>query len=535
MKNIRDPSQQRLFDPFEGVIGEMGRKHIDGGWQSLFREVILEQLPVNKVSQGMSDCNGRPSVELFAIIGLLLIRDFKGWTVPEAHEAVLFRADIQYALNLEPGVEFTQRTIERYLAKMQQDDSISEEIFTRVTDKLLHSMEIKVNKQRLDSTHVLSDMSNIGRARMIGLALRRLFGKVDRDAPTLLSRFSDELLQRYRKQSSSQVFGDLRSSEKRRVALQQAAEDLGAVLTELANVQPVCKWEAFQQLQVIFSQQCEVREEFVEVRQKTGGHVVQNSSDPDATYCGNKGPGYQVQISETFNEEGDPNFLTSAEVEGAANSDADAVASTLADLKSRELLPDELLADAGYGSDANVELSGEEGVTLIAPVPGGKAYDAEEVGYDRFELNDDNEVAACPAGHAPKSTRFNEKSATVWAQMDADLCKSCVLLEFCKVQRNKKTGQPNGRIQFRRDAPRAAERRRFEQTDEFTDSYRWRAGIESTNSSLKRKLGMKRLRVRGFKAVKTAIFLKLTGWNLLRAVAMRLKRASTVVSAQPAT
>ena len=46
---------------------------------------------------------------------------------------------------------------------------------------------------------------------------------------------------------------------------------------------------------------------------------------------------------------------------------------------------------------------------------GGKAFDAEEIGYDQFELNDANEVAACPAGHVPKSTRYNEKNDHVWA------------------------------------------------------------------------------------------------------------------------
>lgn len=524
MKTIRKPTQQRLFDPFEGVIGATGRKHIENGWQSLFREVLLEQMPVEKIGKGLSDQAGRPTFELHAIIGLLLIRDFQGWTVPETHEAVLFRADIQYALNLEPGVEITQRTIERYLARMQQDETISEEVFTRVTDTLLRAMEIKVKKQRLDSTHVLSDMSNMGRARMIGIALKRFFAKVEKHDASLLDRFCDELLKRYRKQSDSQVFGDVRTTEKRQVALQQAAEDLHIVLTTLCEVKPVCEWESFEQLQLIFSQQCEIREEFVEVLTKTGGNVIQNISDPDATYCGNKGPGYQVQISETFNEQGQPNFITGAAVETAVQSDADAVAPIMADLKDRDLLPDEVLADAGYGGDSNIQLAQDEGVSLVAPVPGGKKHDAQGIGYDQFELNDANEVVACPAGHAPKSTKYNAKSDYVWAQMDAEQCQACPLLEHCKVQRNKKTSKANGRIQFKPLAVRAAERRRHEQTDEFRDRYRWRSGIEATNSCLKRQMGLKRLRVRGFNAVKTAILLKLAGWNLFRALAVRRER-----------
>lgn len=528
MKTINDPSQQRLFDAFAGVIGEAGRKLIEEGWQSLFREVVLEQLPVDKVSEDMSDRAGRPSVELYAMVGLLLIREFKGWTVPETHQAVLFNADIQYALNLKPGFQITQRTIERYLARMQKDETISEELFAQVTDELLRSMEIKVKRLRLDSTHVLSDMSNIGRVRMIGLALKRFFGKLEKHDASLLERFPDELLRRYRKQSDGQVFGDVRTVEQRQIAIQQAAEDLYMVITELSKVQPVCEWPKFAQLQLIFSQQCEIREEFVEVRQKTGGDVIVNTSDPDATYCGHKGAGYQVQIGETFNEDGEPNLIASAKVETAVISDAGAVTPMLEDLKDRGVFPEEVLADTGYGSDENVENSREQGVDLLAPVPGGKTYDAKEVGYDQFQLNDANEVVACPAGHAPKSTRYNETSDRIWAQMDPLQCNACPLLAFCNVQRNNETGLANGRVQFRSDAPRAARRRRYQQTDEFRTRYRWRAGIEATNSCLKRVTKLGRLRVRGIQQVTTSVMLKLTGWNILRAAAIRMRRRQTV-------
>jgi hypothetical protein len=81
MRTIELPSQQRLFDPFEGVIGPMGRKMIDNGWQGLFRQVLLEQMPVGVIGEGLSDCQGRPSVELHAITALLLMREFQGWTV----------------------------------------------------------------------------------------------------------------------------------------------------------------------------------------------------------------------------------------------------------------------------------------------------------------------------------------------------------------------------------------------------------------------------------------------------------------------
>ena len=534
MKTMVQPAQQRLFDPFAGVISAGGWKLIEGGWQSMFRGVLLERMPVGRLSKGMSEDQGRPSAELFSMLGLLLIREFQGWTVPQAHEAVLFRSDIQYALNLEPGFDITQRTIERYLQRMQLDEELGEELFREVTDTLLTSMEVKVQRQRLDSTHVLSDMACLGRARMIGVALKRFLKKVRRHDAALLEGLSEELLQRYEKPSDSGIFGGLKDTEARRVALQQVAEDLLVVLQHFEQIEPIGQWEKYLQLRTIFDQQCELREEFIEVRVKTGGRVIQNVSDPDATYSGHKGAGYQVQFSETFNDDGLPNLITSAQVETAVDSDADAVEPLLDDLRERDHLPQELLADTGYGSNANVAIASEQDVALIAPVPGSKAFDPEEVGYDRFTLNEAHEVVACPNGHTPKSTRYNAEANTIWAQIDPSLCAACPLMAHCHVQRNAKTGQPNGRIQFHADAPQSARRRRHEQTPEYRDQYRWRSGIESTNSSLKRRLGLKRLRVRGMPAVQLTIYLKLAGWNLLRAVALRAIRAVRALQAASA-
>ena len=37
--------------------------------------------------------------------GLVFLADFFDWTAQEAAEAYIFRSDVQYALNLEPGVD----------------------------------------------------------------------------------------------------------------------------------------------------------------------------------------------------------------------------------------------------------------------------------------------------------------------------------------------------------------------------------------------------------------------------------------------
>ena len=75
-------------------------------------------------------------------------------------------------------------------------------------------------------------------------------------------------------------------------------------------------------------------------------------------------------------------------------------------------------------------------------------------------------------------------------------------------------------------------------TEEWRKRYAIRAGIEGTNSELKRAHGLGRLRVRGGRRVRLAVYLKALACNFKRMVHARLvemenaaQRASGTVSA----
>lgn len=53
MIHIIGPRQDRLFDPFEGVIPPAGQRIISSGWQGVFRQVLL------KLSQGREGLRSR--------------------------------------------------------------------------------------------------------------------------------------------------------------------------------------------------------------------------------------------------------------------------------------------------------------------------------------------------------------------------------------------------------------------------------------------------------------------------------------------
>ena len=70
-----------------------------------------------------------------------------------------------------------------------------------------------------------------------------------------------------------------------------------------------------------------------------------------------------------------------------------------------------------------------------------------------------------------------------------------------------------------------AGRCREQATPVFAQRYARRSGIESTNSGLKNRLGLKHLRVRGRGSVFRVILHKVAGWNVLRAAASKKLRA----------
>ena len=92
-------------------------------------------------------------------------------------------------------------------------------------------------------------------------------------------------------------------------------------------------------------------------------------------------------------------------------------------------------------------------------------------------------------------------------------CSECQHREYCPVTPLKKG---DFSLRYNEKHVRLALRRANEETPEFRNKYRWRAGIEATESHLKSDCGAGRLRVRGLPQVRFAVTLKALGLNIFR-------------------
>jgi IS5 family transposase len=476
------------------------------GWPGLFRTCLLELMPVDELEVHFDDTMGCPTKELYSVCGLILLMEFNDWTVEQAADAYMFDGRVQFALNLgRDNQSMSTRSIERY-QKIFRDDELAKSVNDRITRRLVDLLEVKVDKLRLDSTHVFSNMASFGRTRLMMTSTRRFLVQLKRHDAKLYAALPAELRDRYAKKNWE--FGKGGKSDLKRETI---AEDMLLLISRFEDNERVFRRTSFQDLFRIFTEQCDMIEDKVVLRKKTGGDTMQNPSDPDATFDGKKGSGYQVQVVETFSEDNEAQLIVSAIAQTANEHDQKAVDVVLEDLENNNISPSTIVADAGYGGDPNFRACQKRDVHLVAPVTRGRLKEGG-IQLSDFSL-DGNCIVACPVRRSPLKTWFDEEKDRGSAVFAAEHCENCELSKSCRAVATTK----NYCVQYDGRALRNSLRRARISSLPEAELYAKRSGVEATFSTTKRSTGMDRLRVRGLRSVFHAILGRITGINIMRA------------------
>jgi len=97
------------------------------------------------------------------------------------------------------------------------------------------------------------------------------------------------------------------------------------------------------------------------------------------------------------------------------------------------------------------------------------------------------------------------------AHFSLESCGNCELLDQCPTKKQKKSYV----VRFSHKALTAS-RQRKRIAENHKNNCSMRAGVEATNSALKRRHGMERLRVRGLAKSQVVVGLKITAQNFRR-------------------
>ena len=520
MRYAVNPRQKPLFEPAESMFSPMAIRYMQQDWPGLFRTEILHLMPVGKIAENFHPTLGCPTKELYSMAGAIFLKEVFNLTIEETVHRYLTSGEWHFALNLVPTtVSMSHATLERYMALLAKED-VAADVFHRVTTAFLEALELEVSRQRLDSTHVFSDMATFGRSKLMGVAIKRFLTQLKRHHRALYDDLAEALRCRYAP-SQAKLFGDFAGGRKQ--LRQTVAEDLLFLVNRFSDDEAVAHRPSYGSMRRVLEEQCTVSEDKtdVEVKANTGGKVMQNPSDPDATYDGHKGPGYQVQIAETCGEANDAQLITGVEVEPAHRSDQEAVEPMLDQLEAHDRQPEILYADSGYGRDENVVDAQRRGVDLQSPVGGPAPQNNDDLTVDDFAIDERTEmVERCPNGCVPRSSIHDAGKGRTRTVMETSDCSACAFRSQCPVK------EVGGEFVLRHTAAqrRLASRRAEQATNAFQENYRIRAGGESVNSGLKRKTGMGRVRTRGSPRVRMAVMFRCAGWNMFRALAAFRKR-----------
>jgi len=529
MRYTVDPRQKHLFDPAESMFSPMAIRYMREDWPGLFRTQILHLMPVGKLAENFHPTIGCPTKELYSMAGAIFLKEFFNLTIEQAVRRYVTDGGWHYALNIVPATaSLSHASVERYMRLFVEND-LGAEVFHRVTSALIEALELDVSRQRLDSTHVFSDMATFGRTKLMGVAIKRFLWQLKRHDRALYDALPEEFRRRYAP-SQAKLFGDFTGGQKQ--LRQKVAEDLLFLTNRFSDEKAVTNRTSYQAMRRILEEQCTVSEDRTEVamKAKTGGNVMQNPSDPDATYDGHKGPGYQAQIAETCGDDNDVQLITGVEVEPAHESDQEALEPMLDQLAQHDRQPDAMYADGGYGRDENVVEAERSGVDLQSPVAGAAPGNEGELTVDDFAIDEAAEtVERCPNGCVPRSSTHDAAQGRTRTVMERSDCSACAFRSQCPVKRvgNEFVLQHTARQR------RLAARRGEQATDAFRENYAIRAGGESVNSGLKRRTGMGRVRTRGRPRVRMAVLLRCAGWNVFRALAALKKRGMRDLGAFP--
>ena len=499
----------------ESRMDETKRRRLEKTWAHQYHTHALPLIDEMAFAKYFHPDNGRPNKSIRMVVSVLILKEIFDLTDEEALEQLEWNTAWHHALDITPEEAHTcQKTLHNHRMLLVNDDE-GAALFEQTTARLIQAAGLRTQRQRLDSTHILSNIKLLTRLGLFVNTITVFLEALRKEHPRLCSQVPEELRERYLDRQG--YFSDVRGSEAPR-RLEQTALDLHHLVQRFGEHKAVSRMESFELLKRLYDEQCVPprgeKPRRIELVEKPSSVSLQSPSDPDATY-GHKGKGYEAQLAETCEEDNPFQVVTAVEVHGANESDQQHVEPVLEQTeRTCGEAPDEMHADAGYGSGENIVTAQEEhGTELKAPIGSNESQKYLPLG--EFEFNAaGEEVLSCPMGKAPLRHQMTRSGKAKLAVFDASQCRGCPLRHVCPTEKRR-----GGRmLKFTKADVAVAQRRVEQETDEFKERHKIRSGIEATNSELKRRHGMAKLRVRRKRRVSLSVRFKALALNFKRYV-----------------
>jgi hypothetical protein len=552
------PLQSKLF-PCNDKYNNKEITDLKKSWAEVIKYKALPFFGIleNEFARFYHKTMGRPIKYISLLILLHIFKEMYDWTDEELIESVRFDKRYEYAFDLPyEQLSVCQKTLHNFRVLLQSN-GLARSIFDRATAYIAKTFNIDTSAQRLDSTHIVSNMARLSRLALFVRVIENFLYKLKKLDPEAYKKLPGCFAERYGKRRG--YFADARSKRTKH-RLGEAANDMYDLINRFSGHEKMASLKVAEHLKRVFDEHCTIAkaedastvsidvsevclsdatstsevanerqpsqaaEKTDQVMIKKPGEMpsrtLQNPSDEDAT-CGYKGVGYEATIAETCRKENPFQIITNVQTDPSDVSDQNKTIETVERLGANQMKPNVLHVDGGFTSGENIVECHQRGIDLQGNLV-GVDKEPDKLKLADFKFDDDGtSMKECPAGQKPVTQRCENartaKSSSKQSNLvyfDLATCKNCSLADKCPVKLQKKKAV----VRFSQAQLASSLRRRDQETKVFKERNKIRAGIEATNSEMKRSQGLDKLRVRGQPRVDQTVIFKALACNFKRMI-----------------
>ena len=208
MFRIRDPQESLWQSQF--LVTPKKAKRLERSWAEVFRDEE-RFAPMYCVD------DGRPNRAVQTVLGVHLLKEMFNLTDDEALEQLEFNLLWHHALRLDiEETHLPQKTLHNFRVRLMQHDG-GRLAFQETTDRIIQALGIRTGKQRLDSTHIMSNIATLTRLGLFCETMRLFLRALRWEHPELRPGVPEGLLGRYLKEEDEAThYEDARTGEGRR-------------------------------------------------------------------------------------------------------------------------------------------------------------------------------------------------------------------------------------------------------------------------------------------------------------------------------
>ena len=280
MIRVKDHKTRYMFNPFR-FLGEKRKKLLEGSWAGVFRDLIRPILPVGLVAKYFEEGKGRPTNELVAMMGAMILQQMHNLTDEETVNHFAFNIQWRYALDITSNSDQDAYICPKSIWNMRHIMSthdLYQPVFEEVADHLGKVFEVDTSLQRLDSVHIFSNMRHLGRISIFVKTIQKFLTNLKRHHKDSFDALGKEFTDRYLHKEEESAFSMVKPSESSRT-LQELGEDLHFLIERFGSHSDVAHMSSYQLMVRVLKEQCLVEEDRevgakkVTVKPNRGAHL----------------------------------------------------------------------------------------------------------------------------------------------------------------------------------------------------------------------------------------------------------------------